>query len=63
MDTFAEIFYPELVADVQEIYWDTIDKIGKQTVGRHIKSITINKENPEHYPLCRLFKKYETILK
>lgn len=62
MDTFAEIFYPELVTDVQEIYWDTIDKIGKQTVGRHIKSITINKENPEHYPLCRLFKKYETIL-
>jgi len=24
MNTFAEIYYPELVADVQEIYWSTI---------------------------------------
>jgi hypothetical protein len=62
MDTFAEIFYPELVADVQEIYWDTIDKIGKKTIGSHIKSVMINKENPEHYPLCLLFKKYESFL-
>ena len=62
MDTFAEIYYPELVADVQNIYWDTIDKICKQTVGRTIKSITIDKENPEHYPLCLLYKKYESIL-
>lgn len=62
MNTFAEILYPELVADVQEIYWDTIDKIGKKTLGQHIKSIIINKENIEHYPLCRLFKKYESIL-
>jgi hypothetical protein len=62
MNTFAEIFYPELVTDVQEIYWDTIDKIGKNTMGSHIKSVMINKENPEHYPLCRLYKKYESLL-
>ncbi len=62
MDTFAEIYYPELVEDVRSIYWKTIDIVGKRTLGYHIKSIMIDKDNPDHYPLCLIYKKYEFIL-
>lgn len=62
MDTFAEISYPELVADVQEIYWETIDIIGKRIFGNHIKSVMIDKDKLDHYPLRLIFKKYDFIL-
>ncbi len=62
MDTFAEISYPELVADVQSIYWNTIHPIGQKTLGYHIKSIVIDRHNPEHLPLINIFLKYQSIL-
>jgi hypothetical protein len=59
MDTYAEIYHPGFVKDVQEIYWDHIHPIGLATQGVHIKSVFIDRFKPEFGPLRLVFKKYD----
>lgn len=59
MDTFAEIYYPEIVNKVQNIYWSCIHPIGEKTHGHYIKSIFIDRFHPDHEELRKLYKLYD----
>lgn len=58
MNTYVELNYPEIVKDVQSIFWSCIDPITKVLPGNSTNSVFIDKVKPEHEPLRKIFKKY-----
>jgi hypothetical protein len=58
---FKEIVFPELISDVQEIFWDHIDKLGSQnkTIMKTEGIFGVNEINhPAFKPISLLRKKY-----
>jgi len=58
MNTYLELYYPEIVSDVRSIYWNHISPIGLKTKGNYIKSVLIDSALPEYEELRAIVNKY-----
>jgi len=70
MENYIKLDYLDLIRDVQDIYWEHIIPIARYVVedklvtgryarpGFQVSSVFINKEEPRHDPLKKIFRKY-----